>query len=101
MTRILEAEHAAETRLRAAEDNAALRLREARERARKVLSRADSRVRTIRQSHPWRLERSMTVIETRRETARHQPPLGEAERHLVRAAARAMADELLGTGGGD
>ena len=97
MTRILEAEQQAEARLQAADTAAEQQLRTAREKARRLLARADARVQSIRQSHASRLAGSMEVIETRRDQARHEVPLGEAEDAFVEQAVRAMADELLGT----
>jgi vacuolar-type H+-ATPase subunit H len=96
MMRILEAEQQAEARLQAADEAAELRLRAAREQARRLLARADARVQAIRQTHASRLAGSMQVIEVRRDLARHEVPLGEAEAVFVKQAADAMANELLG-----
>lgn len=97
MMRILEAEQQAEARLQAADEAADQQLRAAREKARRLLARADARVQAIRQTHAARLTGSMQVIEVRRDLARHEVPLGEAELAFVKLAADAMADELLGT----
>lgn len=97
MMRVLEAEQQAEARLQAADEAAEQRLRNARERARRLLARADARVQAIRQTHASRLADSMQVIDSRRDLARREAPLGGAEAAFVNQAVRAMADELLGT----